>query len=343
MLKFLNGLLTGALMLAVVLGVAVAYVKHEFDKPGPLNYATTVVIPKGEGGNVIAQRLIKEGVLRDPWLFKLGVMRFQAQNKLKAGEYAFPAQASVRQVLDTLTEGKAILHRVTIPEGRTSFEAVQILNREPLLTGEITEIPAEGSLLPDTYSFSRGMSRQDLIKQMQSDQRRFINKIWTNRAPDLPISMKEEAIILASVIEKETGRADERDRVAGVFVNRLRKGMKLESDPTIIYGITQGRSTLGRGLRRSEIDRKTEWNTYQIPGLPKTPIANPGRSALEATLNPAKTEDIFFVADGTGGHAFAKTYREHRRNVAKWRKIERELRARQKAAKEAEAAGGSSN
>lgn len=335
MLKFMNGILTGALMLSITIGGLFAYVKYQFDKPGPLNYATTIVIPKGDGVNSIAGRLVKEGVLRDRWLFKLGVMRFRAQKKLKAGEYAIEKHASVRQVLDTLTEGKAILHRVTIAEGRTSYEAVQILNAAPLLTGTIKEIPPEGSLLPDTYSFSRGTDRNELIAQMQSDQKRFVEKIWKNRQKDLPYKSIREAIIMASVVEKETGRADERDRVAGVFVNRLRRGMRLQSDPTIIYGITKGRGKLGRGLRRSEIDRKTDWNTYQIDGLPITPIANPGRSALEATLNPAATKDIFFVADGTGGHVFAETIQEHNRNVRKWRKIEKELIAKRKAAKAA--------
>ncbi len=335
MLKFLNGLLTGALMVAITFGGLFAYVKHQFDKPGPLNYATTIVIPKGDGVNSIAGRLVKEGVLRDRWLFKLGVMRFRAQKKLKAGEYAISKNASVREVLDTLTEGKAILHRVTIPEGLTSYEAVQIMNAAPLLTGTITEIPPEGSLLPDTYSFSRGTDRNELVAQMKNDQRRFVEKLWKNRQPNLPYKTVEEAIIMASVVEKETGRADERDRVAGVFLNRLRRGMRLQSDPTIIYGITRGKGKLGRGLRRSEIDRKTDWNTYQIDGLPITPIANPGRSALEATLNPAATEDLFFVADGTGGHVFAKTVREHNKNVRNWRKIEKELIAKRKAAKEA--------
>lgn len=335
MLKFLNGLLTGALMVSITFGGLFAYVKHQFDKPGPLNYATTIVIPKGDGVNSIAGRLVKEGVLRDRWLFKLGVMRFRAQKKLKAGEYAIAKNASVRSVLDTLTEGKAILHRVTIAEGRTSYEAVQILNAAPLLTGTITEIPPEGSLLPDTYSFSRGTDRNELIAQMKSDQRKFIEKLWKNRQPNLPYKTIEEVIIMASVVEKETGRADERDRVAGVFVNRLRRGMRLQSDPTIIYGITKGRGKLGRGLRRSEIDRKTDWNTYQIDGLPITPIANPGRSALEATLNPAETKDLFFVADGTGGHVFAETNRQHEKNVREWRKIERALIAKRKAAEKA--------
>jgi len=336
MLKLMNGLLTGVLMVLLTFGALFAFVKHQFDRPGPLAYATTIVIPKGDGVNSIAGRLVKEGVLRDRWLFKLGVMRFRAQKKLKAGEYAIAKHASVRKVLDTLTLGKAILHRVTIPEGRTSYEVVQLLNAAPLLTGTITEIPPEGSLLPDTYSFSRGTNRNELIAQMQSDQKKFIGQLWRKRARNLPYKTLAEAIVMASIIEKETGRADERDRIAGVFVNRLRRGMRLESDPTIIYGITRGRGKLGRGLRVSEIERKTEWNTYQIDGLPPTAIANPGRSAIAATLAPADTKDIFFVADGTGGHAFSDNLKDHNRNVQKWRKIER---ARRKAA----AATSSSN
>lgn len=331
MLKFLNGLLTGTLMLLITVGGVFAFVKHQFDRPGPLNYATTIVIPSGDGVNRIAGRLVKEGVLRDRWLFKLGVMRFRAGKKLKAGEYAIEKHASVRQVLDTLTEGKAILHRVTVPEGRTSFEVVQILNAQPLLTGEIKEVPKEGVLLPDTYSYGRGTDRNELLAQMRSDQKKFVEQLWRKRDPNLPYKSIDEAIVMASIVEKETGRADERDRIAGVFVNRLRKSMRLQSDPTIIYGITQGRGKLGRGLRRSEIDRKTAWNTYQIDGLPPTPIANPGRSALAATLAPAKTDDLFFVADGTGGHVFAKTNAEHEKNVRAWRKIEKEIIAKRKA------------
>ncbi|MGI9404782.1 MAG: endolytic transglycosylase MltG [Hyphomicrobiaceae bacterium] len=340
MLKFLNGLLTGTLMVLITIGALFAFVKHQFDKPGPLDYATTIVIPKGDGVNSIAGRLVKEGVLRDRWLFKLGVMRFRAQKKLKAGEYAIAKNASVREVLDTLTEGRAILHRVTVPEGRTSFEVVQILNAAPLLTGAITDVPPEGSVLPDTYSFSRGTDRNELIAQMQSDQKKFLTRLWEKRDKDLPYKSIKEALVMASVVEKETGRADERDRIAGVFVNRLRKGMRLQSDPTIIYWITNGRGKLGRGLRRSEIDRKTAYNTYQIDGLPPGPICNPGRSALTATLAPAETKDLFFVADGTGGHVFARTLRDHEKNVRAWRKIERELRKKQKA-NEAAAASNS--
>jgi len=294
-----------------------------------------VVIPRGEGVDAIASRLVREGVLADKWLFMLGVHRFNAQRRLRHGEYEFAKGASARQVLDTLVDGKAILHRVTVPEGRTSFQVVEILNRQPLLTGEITEIPPEGSLLPDTYRFDRGTPRSEVIARMQDAQRRFMERAWANRKPDLPVSTPEEALVLASIVEKETGRADERRHVAGVFTNRLRRGIRLQSDPTIIYGITLGKGGLGRGIRRSEINQRTAYNTYQIDGLPPTPIANPGRAAIEAVLDPLPTDDIFFVADGTGGHAFAETLAEHQANVRRWREIEREIRARQRAAAEA--------
>jgi UPF0755 protein len=191
------------------------------------------------------------------------------------------------------------------------------------LTGELSDIPDEGRLLPETYMLPKSMSKSELVAKMQKAQTDLLDELWDKRAANLPIKTKYEALILASIVERETGQNSERHHVAGIFVNRLRKGMRLESDPTIIYGITGGEK-LGRGLRRSEIDRKTEWNTYQIDGLPKTPICNPGRAAIEATLNPMDTEDIFFVADGKGGHAFAKTLREHNNNVKKWRAIERQ-------------------
>ncbi len=328
----LTGLLTFVLMTMIGLGFAFVLVKHLYDRPGPLEHSVVVVIPRGEGVNAIADRLVREGVLKERWLFTLGVMRFRAQRRLKAGEYEFPKRASVRQVLDTLVEGRAVLHKVTIPEGRTSYEVVEILARQPLLTGEIKEIPPEGSLLPDTYRFSRGTDRQDLLARMADQMRKYVDSLWPGRAKGLPFKTKREAIILASIVEKETGRADERARIAGVFINRLKRGMRLQSDPTIIYGLTGGRGALGRGIRRSEIAKKTPYNTYQIDGLPPTPIANPGRAAIEAVLHPAETDELYFVADGTGGHAFATTLEEHQANVRKWRQIERERQARAKLA-----------
>ncbi|MFN3869155.1 MAG: endolytic transglycosylase MltG, partial [Hyphomicrobiaceae bacterium] len=245
---------------------------------------------------------------------------------LKAGEYEIRKAASMSAVHATLVEGKSILYKVTLPEGLTSAQIVERLMAEENLTGEIAEIPAEGSLLPDTYRFSRGMSRQELIERMQVEQRKFLAQMWEKRQPNLPVSTPEQALILASIVEKETGRADERHRVAGVFVNRLRKGMRLQSDPTIIYGIVGGKGSLGRPITRSDIDGKTAYNTYQISGLPPGPICNPGRPAIEATLDPAATNDLFFVADGSGGHAFSETLKEHNAAVANWRKVEKQAR-----------------
>jgi UPF0755 protein len=287
------------------------------------------------------ERWLKNKAKADSRIFVGSAIYFKAQKKLKAGEYEFSKHASMRQVLDRLVEGKAILHKVTVREGITSEQIVAILNRQKLLSGEITSIPAEGSLLPDTYKFSRNISRQDLIERMQAEQRKFVKKLWPRRAQGLPIHSPEEAIILASIVERETGRADERERVAGVFINRLKRGMKLQSDPTIIYGLVGGQGSLGHPLRRSEIDRRTPYNTYQINGLPPTPIGNPGKAAIIAVLNPATTKDLFFVADGTGGHAFSPTLRGHRRNVTKWRKFERGLRARQAKRRAAEFAAAS--
>src|SRR5690606_12136402 len=239
---------------------------------------------------------------------------------------------------EILSQGKAVLYRLSIPEGLTSQQIVARLKAEENLAGDITEVPPEGSLLPDTYRYSRGTARADIIERMRADQRRFIAAIWDKRQKDLPFQTIEQALVLASIVEKETGRADERERIAGVFVNRLRRGMRLQSDPTIIYGIAGGQGTLGRPITRSDIDTPTAHNTYAITGLPPTPICNPGRAAIEATLNPAKTKDVYFVADGTGGHSFSETLKEHNAAVQVWRQIEREMRARQAAAASAAAA-----
>lgn len=328
-LVVLNGVMTLMVVGLIVIGALVYFAKVQFDQPGPLTASTVVAIPKGEGVNAIAARLEREGVISDRRIFVASVIYFKAQDKLKAGEFEIRKGASMRDVLDMIVRGKSILYRVTIPEGLSSAQAVERLREAELLTGEITEIPPEGSLMPDTYKFSRGMSRQEMIERMQAEQRKFVANLWQTRAPDLPIKNMEEAITLASIVEKETSRADERGRVAAVFVNRLRRGMRLQSDPTIIYGVTKGKETLGRGILKSELTQATPYNTYMIDGLPPGPIANPGRASIEAVLNPAKTKDIFFVADGTGGHAFATTLAEHNSNVAKWRQIEREMRERQ--------------
>ncbi len=338
-------LMNAAMSLLVIgslgIGALFYFAKLQFNKPGPLNHSTVFVIPRGEGVNAIAERLEREGIISDRRIFVATAFYFKALEKLKAGEYEIRKSSSMRDVLDKLVEGKAVLHKLSIPEGLTSQQIVGRLNAHAMLKGTIAAIPGEGTLLPDTYKFSRGLTRQDLLLRMQSEQRKFISRLWPKRQKDLPVKTPEEAIILASIVEKETGRADERNRVAGVFVNRLKKGIPLQSDPTIIYGLVGGKGKLGRGILRSELAMETPYNTYKIKGLTPTPIANPGRAAIEAVLNPAKTSDLYFVADGTGGHAFAPSLAKHNQNVVAWRRIERERRekkAAEKAAAEALAA-----
>jgi UPF0755 protein len=259
---------------------------------------------------------------------------------LKAGEYEFKKAASMRQVLDTLVEGKSISHKITLAEGLTSQQIVERIQANPELKGTLTEIPAEGTLLPDTYRFQIGDSRQDIIERMQVAQQKFLAKVWQERDSDIVVQTPEEALILASIVEKETSRADERPLIASVFENRLRKKMRLQSDPTIIYGLVGGKGVLDHPITQEELDRETAYNTYKINGLPPTPIANPGRAAIEAVLKPAKTKDLYFVADGTGGHAFAPSLDEHNKNVAQWRQIERAKREQEEAEAAAAAAAG---
>ncbi len=306
-----------------LVAVAVAiFVLGQISERGPLKAEHRIVIPVGTGTRDIAAMLEKEGVVHSSELFlaALAVDRLRGvRGHLKAGEYAIPQGASIRDVISILRSGKAVVHKVTIPEGFSVVQVLERLRRHPDLSGEITIQPEEGSLLPDTYVFQRGESRDSIIRRMQEAQRRLLDKLWPKRAPGLPFKTRREAIILASIVEKETGVPEERPRVAAVFINRLKKGIRLQSDPTIIYGITKGKP-LGRPIRKSEIESKTPWNTYRFKGLPPTPIANPGRDSIAAVLNPAKTDDLYFVADGTGGHVFAATLEEHNRNVRKWRK-----------------------
>lgn len=297
-----------------------------FYAPGPQareGDATIVTLPSGAGVNAIAANLKAAGVIRSTDMFKAAATLTGADRRLRAGEYEVPSGASLRSVIILLVDGKVVRHYVTLPEGWSSAQAVDILMRQPLLTGPVDETPEEGSLWPETYEISRGETRAAVIARMRRARDENLERLWATRGPNSVVRTRDEAMILASIVEKETGIAAERPRVAAVFSNRLRSGMRLESDPTIVYGITQGRP-LGRGLRRSEIDRHTDWNTYQIDGLPPTPIANPGGDAIAAVLNPPVSDELFFVADGTGGHVFARTYPEHLANVARWRAIERQ-------------------
>lgn len=308
------------LIAALVIAWSVFYAPGPQARGGGEN--TIVTLPSGAGVGAIAANLKAAGVIRSTDMFKAAATLTGADRKLRAGEYEVPSGASLRSVLVLLVEGRVVRHYVTLPEGWSSAQAVDILNRHPLLTGTVETTPEEGTLWPETYEISRGETRASVLARMRVARDRNLDRLWAARSAATVVRSKEEAVILASIVEKETGVGAERPRVAAVFTNRLRLGMRLESDPTIIYGITQGRP-LGRGIRRSELERETPWNTYRIDGLPPTPIANPGGEALAAVLNPPSSDELFFVADGTGGHSFARTYDEHRANVARWREIER--------------------
>jgi UPF0755 protein len=318
-----NALLTVIFLATVATGVAFVIGKQRFDLPGPLAEDKIVNVPRG-GIRDTAELLTREGVIDQPYLFMAGALLMKARSDLKYGEYQFPKQASLRDVVDTIIEGKVVQHAFTVAEGLTSDQVVQKLLESDVLTGNIREIPREGTLLPETYRYTRGTTREQMIQRMQQSARRAVQEIWERRMADLPIRSPEQLIVLASIVEKETGKPEERTRVAAVFVNRLRQRMKLQSDPTIIYGLVGGKGSLGRPIQRSEIDQPTPYNTYVIDGLPPGPIANPGRAALEAAANPARTKELFFVADGTGGHAFADNYEQHQRNVARLRTIEQQ-------------------
>lgn len=322
-IALMSGIFTTALVLAGVIGALVSIVGSQNAATGPLAGDKVVIIPRETGEYEIAELLQREGVIEHPWSFRVSAMRRRVQGEtLKAGEYLFKASASASEVLDVITSGKAVEHRLTIPEGLTSEQIVARLRDNDLLSGDVSQIPREGALLPDTYKFQRGQSRQDIVNRMLQEQRRVLNDVWSKKPADLPIRTPQELVILASIVEKETGRADERPRVAGVFINRMNRKMKLQSDPTIVYGLVGGKGTLGRGITRAEITQATPYNTYVIDGLPPGPIANPGRAALEAVVNHSRTKDLFFVADGTGGHTFAESLDQHNRNVSRWRQIE---------------------
>jgi len=321
-----NAIITIVLLLLIGAGTTYYYSKQVLESPGPLKEDKVVNIPARAGKRDIADVLQREGVIDvNPWLFIGGVFAMKASSDLKPGEYSFQKNASLRDVIATIVEGKVVQHSVTVAEGLTSEQIVARLSDNDLFAGSVREIPREGTLLPETYKFPRGTTRDQVIQRMQQAQKRIVAEIWERRSPDLPIKSPEQLVTLASIVEKETGKADERSRVAAVFVNRLKQKIKLQSDPTIIYGLVGGKGTLGRPIKRSEITQPSPYNTYVIDGLPPGPIANPGRASLEAAANPARTRDLFFVADGTGGHAFTETYDQHAKNVAKLRAMEKQV------------------
>ena len=309
---------------AAALGGAL-WVDQRLHAPGPLAAETAVIAERGAGLSQIANQLAIAGVIRSPRDLQIYARWRGAAGDLKAGEYLFTPGVSLARVLDKLVAGEVLLRRLTIAEGLTTKQALAIIRDAEALTGPITEPVAEGALLPETYTFIRGDTRDSKIRAMKAAMDETLAELWPQRQPNLPLNSAQEAVILASIVEKETGIDGERGRVAAVFLNRLRRGMRLQSDPTIIYGLTQGESfDLGRRIRRSELDTDAPYNTYAIDGLTPTPIANPGRAAIEAVLNPPQTDELYFVADGAGGHAFARTLAEHNANVAKWRQVQRE-------------------
>jgi UPF0755 protein len=315
-------LLTGAaFVLLAALVVIVGWTRYS--NPGPLSEARTVIIPRGSSVDDIANQLWQVGVLSDPYAFQFGVRFDGSAARLRSGEFAFRAGISPHDVAVQLAAGRTVVRRLTVPEGLTTAQVLALLQSAEGLEGDIGEAPGEGQLMPETFFYSWGDSRRQLVARAHKAMTDLVDGLWQHRAENLPLRNPEEAVILASIVEKETALADERPHVAAVFLNRLRAGMRLQADPTVVYGVTEGQSVLDRPLSRVDLDTTTPWNTYQIDGLPPTPIANPGRASLQAVLHPAMSDDLYFVSDGNGHHAFARTLVEHNRNVARLRAGER--------------------
>jgi len=317
--RLLGGLFSLLAVLALGAVAAAVWFDHMAAAPGPLADETTVFIPRGTGVQDIAAILESDGVVDDAFLMVLRVRWRGDGRDLKAGEYAFAPAMSLDQVLDDLAEGRTVVHRLGVPEGLTSAQVAELINAADDLAGDPVEVPEEGALLPETYHFELGDTRADMVARMAAAMSGTLDELWAARDPDLVLATPEEAVVLASIVEKETGVAGERAHIAGVFYNRLARGMMLQSDPTVIYALTGGTEELGRTLTRKDLDVDDPYNTYRNTGLPPGPIANPGLDALVAVLHPLETDDLYFVADGTGGHAFAETLAGHNENVAAYR------------------------
>jgi len=341
-----GGLFSFLFWLAVLGGAAAVFAFFFFtsaiSRAGPSSEPQAFVVERGATGASIAAALESQGLVHDALLFRVA-NRLQGGGVIQAGEYEIPAHASARDIVQMMTSGDALQHAITFPEGITIAGAMKVIEESDVLTGDMPAAPPEGSILPDTYHVQRGMTRTALLQQMREARDAAVAEIWASRQPNLPLRTPDDLVNLASIVERETGVESERPLVAAVFVNRLRRPMRLETDPTIIYGVClrhpdrcrDGRLVDAQGnrrtIRQSEIDMDTGYNTYRIDGLPPTPIANPGRAALEATANPAQSNAIFFVADGTGGHIFASTLAEHQANVRRWREIEAQRLAAERA------------
>lgn len=327
---FLGGIVYSLTILVVGIAVAFWWAVGEFEKPGPLKEPLLFEIERGSSLLTIAEDLQDNGAIENPYIFAFGARIAGAQGKLKAGEYELAPAMSARAVMEKIRKGEVVARRVTIREGLTSYEVVHILKNIEELDGEISSIPAEGTLLPQTYDYRLHEKREDIAKRMQKDMTKTIEELWAKRKEGLPFTTAQEAVTLASIVEKETGVESERARIAGVFINRLKRGIALQSDPTVIYGLTKGRpqdegmGPLGRRLLKKDLETDSPYNTYLHAGLPPGPIANPGRASIEAVLQPEDHDFLYFVADGSGGHVFAATLEEHNKNAAKWQKLRRE-------------------
>ncbi len=319
--RLLRFIFVFVLLILVLAGGILSWGYAQFTRPSQQAFDQTVVLTKGQGLKEIAAQLAKSGVISNQLVFRVGVRFGGWSRDLRAGEFRFPTGTSIRDAVAILRKGITVVRRVTIPEGLSTIRVVKILRRTEGLRGDIQQIPREGTLLPDTYHFSHGDERAAVLHRMVEAMSATTANLWAAREQGLPLATIQDAVILASIVEKETSLREERARVAGVFINRLRRGMRLQSDPSVVYGLTHGAGPLGRPLRRADLKQDTPYNTYRLAGLPPAPISNPGRAALHAVLHPAAGKDLYFVADGTGGHAFAATFAEHKRNVKRWRRI----------------------
>lgn len=325
MKRFWSKLLLGfSALMMLVLVAAWLYLNSLANAAGPLNETKLFYIEPGSSLSEIAKNAEGQGLVKAAWQFKWIARLKRADRALYAGEYEAPANATISQILSIVASQKRFQRKLSVPEGLSVIQIEALLKASEGLDMQGYERPKEGALLPETYFYERGDSVQKLINRMQQAMQSTLMQVWNLNSVSAPVDTPEDALILASIIEKETALAAERPLVAAVFANRLKQGMRLQSDPTVVYGLTQG-LPLGRGITRADLRSETDFNTYRVKGLPPEPIANPGRASIEAAINPANVGYLYFVADGTGGHAFAETLDEHNRNVAHWRKIEKSI------------------
>jgi len=309
-------------LLLLAAAAVVSWGYAQFTGPGPLPETRAFVIDKGLSVEGIARRLVGFGVIRDARIFVIGVYLFRRHRALRAGEYEFPAHASAEEAMDVLINAKPVVRHVTLAEGLSAVEALAEIEKSTGLEGPIKDTPAEGSLLPETYNYSWGDSREGVVRRAEKAMTETLAGLWQTHAEGVPLDSPEEALVLASIVEKETAKPEERPRIAAVFLNRLSRHMRLQSDPTVVYALTRGKGPLGRPLTHADLETESRYNTYLVDGLPPTPIDNPGKASIAAVMRPAASDDLYFVADGSGGHLFARTLAEHNRNVAKLRQLQ---------------------